>query len=311
MSAVEPDSSRLEQLRNWFEKAAYDSPNVGGVVVYRPSLRLSPSDGHVLDRSDTFLRHFFLSNGELSPTIRCLKVNEPPYRQRESVPPHDTLDWEGIVRQSWADDPRTERPRWWPTVFFLGDSQYKQFDMFASDAAKFVLGNHSRCGKPAFDWLVYLAEQIGVLAPTAQRWVVLAAPRGSRAGWEQVQFAECPSELREEVTRNPLPSWWAIDLAHVFRLSRDAIDQELTARMRGDDPKADGAGENQQQSDGTSNRPEYWNVMMEEAIRLHDNNEQWADVKEQIEKKYDHKFDSPNALRVAGGRWKKERETPS
>jgi hypothetical protein len=242
-----PDPARLDELRQRFETAAYDAPNVAVLVIYRPPLRLESPDGHVIDPADNFLRGFLGGDGDLAPGIRCSVVSTPPYRPRVTHPSSGRLDWEGIVRQSSEEDPRSERPHWWCHSIFREDVQFQRLDLLAADAARLVLGRTGPPGTLGNEWMIHLAGCAAEFVPSSRRDVLLSeshAPQSAGPSYRaDVRFAECPPQLRRSVTRHPAPSWWLAQFNNVFRVSRDVID-EARQNLNPDAP----AG-------GTANRP--------------------------------------------------------
>ncbi len=242
MSTPGPTPARLEELRHRFETAAYDNPNVSVLVTYRPALASDRSDRHAIDPDDIFLRGFLRTDGGLGENVSCTMVNAPPYRGRFNYPSSGEIDWEGIVRESWAEDPRTERPRWWCYSIFRGQAQFDRLDMLATDAGRLILGASAPPSTPANDWMIHLASRAGVLAPHAERSVLLTLPAGLRARTQliDVRFENAYPEFRHAVTANSAPSWWTVQLGTVFRLSRDVIDETLRGlAQREDDQSVD------------------------------------------------------------------------
>jgi hypothetical protein len=239
MSTPGPDPARLDELRELrrrFADAAFDSPCVDASVIYRPPLTRNEPGDLPLGRSDPFLRGFFQGGGDLTPTVRCTAAgpSRDPYSSGDRF-------WEEPVRDSMASDPHALQSGWWGWFHRGGERERRRLDDLASTASQLVLGGSGRGGNPLLDWLIHLAERPDPVDPALGRGVVVwsqevrfVTPESASGG---IRFHQGPPDPRLLLTHTRAPSWWAVSLDNVFRLSRDVVTQTLAATEQGGGPR--------------------------------------------------------------------------
>jgi hypothetical protein len=121
-----------------------------------------------------------------------------------------------------------------------------------------------------------------------------------------VDLVEAAYALDMDVTRMTIEELVSrIDARHRFLASAFRAASEGVYR---DEPRTEGAGFTPRR---TSNRPPYWNELMELVARLRRDNVRWKEIAEEVEKTYGYRSDSGDALRKLFERWQKCRKPPA
>jgi hypothetical protein len=233
------DLSRLGELRDRFDRAACNHPNVDAVVVYRPDLRREEVEREgrslLIEPSDAEIE---ISAAErIEQRKRAHAARLLALATEYWIPPSDKSIEQLGGQEYWCREIRaSEYPEicglpansliWHCSVFGprardIEDTARRLFNMLAEDAASLILPKSKAVGKALLSrWLIHLVDQPD---PIGRRRQFLH--------WST--FGGRLSPMWVPVTpQNPPTCWWAARLYNVFQISRDVIDHQLDLGTR-------------------------------------------------------------------------------
>jgi hypothetical protein len=239
-----PNLADLEELRDRFNKAAFDFPNVDAVVVKLPDARHEATKRQAQAALAPRMHARLVQPGEpesftlkeVFESANCLHEAErwAVELDRWIPPSHGSIEQLGghvyyvHTDRELAHNPSGNsefRHLWDCTVFGpsargLENRAQRIFLMLAADAAGLVLAGNGKGDSPRSGWLIYLADRQVPLAVSSRRQFL---------GWSL--FGHKPSWI-PATPLNSAPEWWAVRLQHVFLLSRNAVAEVIEQAHR-------------------------------------------------------------------------------